>query len=120
MYGKGKAWASVVGAALVALYAVLSGDNHIDSDEWVQVSIAVTTAVSVYVVPLAPQYRWAKTAVAVILGVLQILTTVIVGGLETNEWIVLALAALTAGGVAVSPAVSDNGISSKNPQGAVK
>lgn len=68
-----------------------------------------------YLVPLAPQYRWGKTAVAVVLGVLQVLTTVILGGLDSNEWIALVIAALTAAGVAGFPAVSGNGIGSKDP-----
>jgi hypothetical protein len=54
--------------------------------------------------------------VAVILAVLQALTTVILGGLSPDEWFMLAVAALTAAGVAVSPAVSSNGVSGRSPQ----
>ncbi|MCZ7440801.1 hypothetical protein O7598_31095 [Micromonospora sp. WMMC241] len=111
----GKALASLLGAVLVALYAALGGDNHIDSEELVQVGIAAATAAGVYLVPIAPQYRWGKTAVAVVLAVLQALATTVLGGLDSGEWIVLVLAGLTAAGVAVAPAVSDNGIGSKTP-----
>ncbi|TBL44229.1 hypothetical protein EYA84_01955 [Verrucosispora sp. SN26_14.1] len=111
----GKALAAVLGAVLVALYAALGGDNHIGSTEIVQVGIAAATAIGVYLVPLAPQYRWGKTAVAVILAVLQALATSVLGGLDAGEWIVLVLAGLTAAGVAVAPAVSDNGIGSRTP-----
>ncbi|WDZ87175.1 hypothetical protein [Micromonospora cathayae] len=111
----GKAIAAVVGAILVASYAALGGDNHIDAEETVQIAIAAATAIGVYLVPLAPQYRWAKTAIAVVLAVLQALTTTVLGGLDAGEWIVLVLAALTAAGVTFAPAVSGNGIASKNP-----
>jgi hypothetical protein len=109
----GKALAAVAAAVLAAAYAAMSGDQRIEPDEWVQVAIAAATAVGVYLVPLAPRYRWGKTAVAAILSVLQVLTTVILGGLEPGEWMMLALAALTVAGVGVAPAVSDNGVSSK-------
>ncbi|MEV4759230.1 hypothetical protein AB0J86_29605 [Micromonospora sp. NPDC049559] len=108
----GKALAAVIGAALTVAYGALSGDQHIDPDEAVQIAIATATAVSVYLVPLAPQYRWAKTAIAIVLSVLQVLTTVLLGGLDSNEWIALLLAALTAAGVGVAPAVSSNGVAS--------
>lgn len=112
----GKALAAVAGAVLTVFYGAQAGDQHVNPDEWVQIGIAGATAVSVYLVPLAPQYRWGKTAVAAVLAVLQTLTTVMIGGVQTNEWIVLALAALTTLGVAVAPATSANGISNKSPQ----
>lgn len=108
----GKAIAAVIAAALTVAYGALSGDKHVDPDEWIQILIAVTTAVGVYVVPLAPGYRWGKTAVAVVLSVLQVLATVILGGLDANEWIALALAGLTVVGVGAAPAISDNGVAS--------
>ncbi|MEU4772979.1 hypothetical protein [Micromonospora sp. NPDC023644] len=111
----GKAIAAVIGAVLVAAYAALGGDNRIDAEEVVQISIAAATAAGVYLVPLAPQYRWAKTAVAVVLAVLQALATAVLGGLDSGEWIVLVLAGLTAAGVAVTPAVSGNGVASRTP-----
>ncbi|MFC6019786.1 hypothetical protein ACFP2T_26705 [Plantactinospora solaniradicis] len=108
----GKALAAVAGAALTVAYGALSGDQRIEPDEAVQITIAAATAISVYLVPLTPQYRWAKTAVAVALSVLQVLATVILGGLDSNEWIALLLAALTVVGVGAAPAVSTNGTSS--------
>lgn len=111
----GKALASLAGAVLVALYAALGGDGRIDAEEVVQIGIAAAMAAGVYLVPLAPQYRWGKTAIAVVLAVLQALATAVLGGLDPGEWIVLALAGLTAAGVAVAPAVSDNGIGSRSP-----
>lgn len=108
----GKAIVAVIGAALTVAYGALNGDQHIDPEEGVQIAIAGSTAVGVYLVPLVPEYRWAKTAVAAMLAVLQVLATVILGGLDQSEWIALVLAALTVLGVGVAPAVSDNGVGS--------
>ncbi|MFY1673433.1 hypothetical protein ACN27G_26285 [Plantactinospora sp. WMMB334] len=112
----GKALAAVAGAALTVAYGALSGDQRIESDEAVQIAIAAATAIGVYLVPLTPQYRWAKTGVAVVLSVLQVLATVILGGLDSNEWIALLLAALTVLGVGAAPAVSSNGTGNQAPR----
>ncbi len=111
----GKAIAAVVYLALVVAYAALTDDNHIGPDEGVAIAIAAVNAVGVYLIPLAPTARWTKAAVNVLLGVLQVLATVILGGLDNNEWIllVLTLASLLAGGVL--PARSDNGVASNRP-----
>jgi hypothetical protein len=109
----GKAIASAVFFVLTALYAKLSGDGRVDPEEWVAVAIAAASAVGVYLVPLAPQYRWGKTAVAALLAALQVAATVILGGIDTNEWLLIVLAVGQALGVAAAPAVSDNGVSSK-------
>ncbi|MEO3745021.1 hypothetical protein [Plantactinospora sp. B5E13] len=114
----GKALAAIAGAALTVAYGALSGDQRIEADEAVQIAIAAATAIGVYLVPLTPQYRWAKTAVAVVLSVLQVLATVILGGLDSNEWIALLLAALTVAGVGAAPAVSSNGVSNQTPRAA--
>jgi hypothetical protein len=106
----GKAIAAVIGAILTAVYAAVSGDNRIEADEWISVAIAATIAIGVYLVPLDPRYRWGKTAVGVLLAVLQAATTLILGGLDSNEWILLVLAGLTAAGVVVAPAISNNGV----------
>lgn len=111
----GKSLAAAAGAVLTVAYGALSGDQRIEADEAVQIAIAAATAVGVYLVPLVPHYRWAKTGVAVVLAVLQVLVTAILGGLDPGEWIALAIAAATVLGVGVAPAVSGNGISSKSP-----
>jgi peptidoglycan/LPS O-acetylase OafA/YrhL len=106
----GKAIAAVIGAILTAVYAATSGDNRIEPDEWLAVAIAATTAIGVYLIPLDARFRWGKTAVGVLLAVLQAATTLILGGLDSNEWILLVLAGLTALGVIAAPAISDNGV----------
>ncbi|HEY0696491.1 MAG TPA: hypothetical protein VGD43_01630 [Micromonospora sp.] len=109
----GKALASTFFAVLVVVYAMTSGDDHIDPVEWVAVAIAFTNAVGVYLVPLAPQLRYGKTVVGVALAVLQMLTTVILGGIDSNEWILLLLAAGQALGVSIAPATSGNGAANR-------
>ena len=109
----GKSITAVVFAALTVAYGAFSGDQHVDSDEVIQIGIALVTAAGVYPVPLAPRYTWTKTAVAALLAVLQALTTVIIGGVDPGEWMALALAALTVVGVSVSPAASDNGVAAR-------
>lgn len=102
----GKAVLATLAAAGVTAYQALSGDQHIDPVEAVSVAIAWVTAAGVYLVPLAPQARWTKTAVATLLAVLQVLTTAILGGLGTDEVLLMLITAAGAAGVYVAPAVS--------------
>lgn len=105
----GKAAAAVLIAVFTSLQVYYGGDNHIDGEEAVQIGIATATAVGTYVLPLAHQYTWTKTAYAVIMAVLQALATVALGGLDANEYLILILAALQVVGVGAAPAVSNNG-----------
>ncbi|MET0492929.1 MAG: hypothetical protein ABW000_07325 [Actinoplanes sp.] len=107
MYGK--AWAAVITAAVVAAYQALSGDQHVDPTEWVSIAIAAMTVVGVVVVPLSPAAKWAKTAVGVLLAVLQLLTTVILGGLQPDEILLLLITAAGAGGIWIAPATTATG-----------
>jgi len=104
----GKAWAAIAYALVIALQAALGGDGWVEADEWVQISIAVVTAVGVYMVPITTQYKWVKTAVAVILAILQGLATVLLGGWEPNDWVTLLITALGAGAVLLAPATTVN------------
>jgi hypothetical protein len=104
----GKALVSVIAAVALTLYTFLN-DNHISAEEWVQVCIAFTVAINVYLVPLTPEWPWMKTAVAAVTSLLNALVIVIVGGLDQQEILTLVIAVLTPFGVAMAPAVSDNG-----------
>lgn len=103
----GKSIAAVVTAALVVAYQALSGDHRIDPVEWVSIAVAATTAVGVWLVPLAPQARWGKSAVAAVLAVLQVLTTAVLGGIGTDDILLMLITAAGAVGVYVAPAVSE-------------
>ncbi|GLW32286.1 hypothetical protein [Actinoplanes regularis] len=105
----GKALVAVIVAGVVTAYQALTGDGHIDPAEWVSVAIAAVTAVGVWLVPLAPGAPWAKTAVAVVLAVLQVLTTAILGGLGTDEILLMLITAAGAAGIWIAPATSTAG-----------
>jgi hypothetical protein len=102
----GKALVAVAIAAVTAIQAALS-DGHITQTETVQITIAFFTAVSVFLVPAVKEWPWMKTAVAVLLAVLNLLVSLIVDGVSSADWTALVLAALTALGVGAAPAVSE-------------
>jgi hypothetical protein len=107
MFAKyGKSILAVLTAAVVVAYQALSGDQNIEPAEWVSIAIAGITAVGVYLVPLAPQAKWSKSAVAAVLAVLQVLTTAILGGIGTDEILLMLITAAGAIGVYVAPATS--------------
>ncbi|MEU7904098.1 hypothetical protein [Actinoplanes sp. NPDC049118] len=104
----------VYGKSIVAaLYAVavvavpqLSGDGRVDPSEAVAIGIAVCTALLTYIVPLVPSAPWVKTAIGAVLAGLQVATTIIVGGVDSNDALLIAFAVLSFLGIAVAPAES--------------
>lgn len=102
----GKAIVAAIYAVAVVAVPLFSGDNHVDPSEGVAIAIAVCTAILTYLAPLAPGARWVKTAVGAVLAGLQVLTTVIVGGVDGNDWLLIAFAVASFLGIAVAPAVS--------------
>ncbi|MET0495210.1 MAG: hypothetical protein ABW000_18975 [Actinoplanes sp.] len=101
----GKSVVAVAVATLIVANQAIS-DDHIDAVEWVNVGIALLTAVSVHIVPLTPQAKGRKTAVAVSLAVLQVLTTTITGGIDMSEIILIGITVAGALGIGVAPARS--------------
>lgn len=99
----GKSVLAVVFVVITAIQAAVS-DGRFTTVEDVQIVIAGATAVGVYLVPLHPSWTWSKTAIAVVLGVLNVAVTLIVAGWVSSDWTALILAALTAAGVAAAPA----------------
>lgn len=96
--------AALVGGVVMTVAAVVS-DGHVTSVEWVQLAIAATTAAGVWLAGHTPAgLVWPKTAVAVVLAVLNGLVTALAAGPVTPaEWVNLLVAALTVAGVAVAP-----------------
>lgn len=78
-------------------------DNHIDSQEWVLVGLAVLMAFNVWATANLPQYGKMKTYVAAAIVVAGALHTFIVGGVSMQEWVNLIILALSALGVAATP-----------------
>jgi hypothetical protein len=102
----GKAVVAVVVLVAITVFQQLSGDHRIDPMEWVQIATALATAAGVYLIPLAPQAPWTKTALAVVLSLLQIATTVVLGGWDFDEIVVTLITVAGALGIAVAPATS--------------
>lgn len=102
----GKFIVSFFYAVAVVAVPLFSGDKHIDPSEGVAIGIAVCTAALTYLVPLAPSAPWIKTAVGAVLAGLQVATTVIIGGVDSNDVLLIAFAILSALGITLAPAVS--------------
>jgi hypothetical protein len=102
----GKSIVAAIYAVAVVAVPLFSGDGHVDPSEGVAIAIAVCTAVLTYLAPLAAGARWVKTAVGAVLAGLQVLTTVIVGGVDGNDWLLIAFAVASFLGIAVAPAMS--------------
>ncbi len=105
----GKAVVAILVAGIVAAYQALSGDGRIEAPEWVSIAIAGATAVGVFLIPLAPGARWAKSALAAVLAALQILVTAILGGLGPDEILLMLITAAGALGIYIAPAISTAG-----------
>lgn len=102
----GKSIVAAIYAVAVVAVPLFSGDHHVDPSEGVAIGIALCTALLTYLVPLVPGARWAKTAVGAVLAGLQVAATVIIGGVDSNDWLLIAFAVASFLGIAVAPAVS--------------
>lgn len=104
MYGK-----SIVAflyALAVAAVPLFDGGRTPAPDEWVAIAIAACTAALTWLVPLAPSAPWTKTAIGAVLAGLQVAATVIVGGIDGNDGLLIAFAILSFLGITVAPAAS--------------
>lgn len=93
----------VLGLILMAIFTTVQEsmtDNHIDSQEWVQVAIQATMVAHVWATANLPQYTKMKFLVAGVIAVLQALYTFVVGGVDTPEIINMIITFLAALGVA--------------------
>lgn len=102
----GKSIVAFLYAVAVTAVPFFSGDHHVDASEGVAIAIAVCTAALTWLVPLVPSATWTKTAIGAVLAGLQVLTTVVVGGLDANDMLLIAFAVISFLGIAVAPAVS--------------
>jgi len=101
----GKAIIAFVFAVVTAVQAAVF-DGHISQIEGVQISIAAVTAFVVWLAPRLPHASGIKTAGAVALAALNVLVTVIVGGISQADLTEIILAGLTVLGVGAAPAQS--------------
>jgi len=96
----------VLGLVIMAILTTVqqvNADNHIQAFEWVMVGLQAVMAFNVWATANLPQYTKMKTYVAAVIAVLQLLVTLIDGGLTTNEIINLIITGLAALGVALTP-----------------
>lgn len=101
----GKAVTALVFAIVTTAHTAYS-DRAITQQEGVQIAIAFATTASVWLVPLVG-WPWMKTAVAALLAALNVLATVIIGGISSGDLVELLVAVLTVLSVGLSPAVSN-------------
>lgn len=109
----GKSIISFVLAVAYLIYQKYSGDRHIDGIETAFIIVAFGNALLTYIVPLVPEYRWAKTVASAVTALGMGLMTVALNGYTNDELVTVLLGLAQFLGVAVSPAVSDNGVAAK-------
>lgn len=107
----GKSIIAFLYALAVTIIPFVDGGRRPSSAEWVSIAIAAASAVSVYLTPLIPQAAWAKTAVGAVLAGLQVLVTVIDGGVNGSDVLLIVVAIAAAVGIQLAPATSVNGVS---------
>jgi hypothetical protein len=106
METKGKAIIAALYAAAVIAVPLFEG-NHVPSPaEWVQITIALLTAVTVYVLPVMAGAPWIKTTVGALLAAAQVLVTVINDGVNGNDVLMIVFAVAAAIGITLAPADS--------------
>ncbi|HLL69036.1 MAG TPA: hypothetical protein VK453_25475 [Micromonosporaceae bacterium] len=101
----GKSIASLAAAVAVVVASVIT--DGVTQGEAVQIAVAFTAAVGVYLAPNLPQYKWIKTAVAATLAVLSLVTTYITDGITSAEVVNLIVAALGVLVTGAAPSISD-------------
>lgn len=102
----GKSIVAFLYAVAVVGVPLFSGDNHIDPSEGVAIAIAICTAALTFLVPLVPSAPWTKTAIGAVLAGLQIAATVIIGGIDGNDMLLIGAAVIGALGITIAPAYS--------------
>lgn len=98
-------WPLIGGLVMVLLqsYSAANASGGVDAGEWVTVVIQGFTLVNIWLVANVPGWEKAKALMAGVMLVLNMLVTLVVGGLDLNEIIQLALAFFGAAGVFVMP-----------------
>jgi hypothetical protein len=103
-YGKA---IGAVGFFLWTLLApYITGDKSFDNNEKIIVALAIANAIAVYWTPLNPAHKGIKSAINLIMVALAAAQTLIVDGLQYDDWAIIIGAVLTAAGVKFLPAAS--------------
>jgi hypothetical protein len=106
MQSKGKFIVAFLYALAVVAVPILDGPHQPTPAEWIAIAIAACTAALTWLVPLVPSATWVKSAVGAVLAGLQVAVTVIDGGINGNDGLLIVFAVLAALGITVAPAAS--------------
>lgn len=109
MQTKGKAIIAFLYAVAVVAVPLFAEGHQPTATEWVSIAIAAVTALGVYITPLIRQAPWTKSAIGAVLAGLNVLVTVIDGGITGNEYLTVAFSVIAALGITLAPAESHNG-----------
>lgn len=102
----GKTILAFVGAVVMLVYPAVTGDTHLSAQDKIALALAIVQLIGVWLVPLAPQAKWAKTAVSFVLTIGQVAAAGLLGGFSATDVTTLVTAVLTFFGVALAGAVS--------------
>jgi hypothetical protein len=94
-----KAAVAVAGAIAIALYSALNGDDHVSTQDAIQIAIAAWAAFQVWLTANIPGSTHAKAITAGMLAALNLLVSQLTGGIDSAEWVNLIIAFATAAGV---------------------
>lgn len=102
----GKAIIAFLYAVVTVAIPLFTGDDHIDPSEGIIIAIAIGNNLLVYIIPLSQRFGGAKSVINAVLAAVAVAQTVIAGGIDTNDWYLIASAFLVAIGVTLAPAAS--------------
>lgn len=102
----GKSVLAFVYGVVTVVIPLRSGDHHIDPSEGIVIALAATNGLLVYIVPLTPRFKSIKSVVNALMAALTVASTVIIGGIDMNDWFLIGAAFLAAVGVKLAPAAS--------------
>lgn len=106
----GKTIATFIVAVIVALWPQLTGNHAVDLAEGIAIATAIVGAAVTYLIPLAPDRPWLKTAAFAVTAGLGVAATVAPDGITGDELLLILGAVASALGVWVAPAASSNGV----------
>jgi hypothetical protein len=90
----GKALVSLAFFVWTVVAPLISGDNHIDRNEAIIIALGVGNGLLVYVIPLNPRWAAGKTVINAVLASLAAAQTLIIDGLQPDDWTIIIGAGL--------------------------
>jgi hypothetical protein len=85
----GKAVVSLLFFVWTIIAPLVSGDGHIDTDEWVIIGVGAANGLLVYIIPLNPAWEAGKTVINGVLAALAAAQTVMLDGLQPEDWTII-------------------------------